>query len=398
MYNEIKINKSLFWSVFMAMFIAVCVMAINCGKARRTEYSSLLEKTVRIEKLLKQNQEDLKAMVVGLDERILALEEKVRTTDENQVKELQAIKENLVQVEKQQKKLGTELESISEKQLLEEAQIYFEGILATESNRSKQQCGNELSDAVHPDKISYGPAGLTRKAAEEIFQKVYGNFNDWEIDRILAEPEMNAAFGKMYFEKQVRRFKDPETATIAYHIGPTRLAKLLKKGEALPKEYLGQVKKNIQRLKECGQKEAMDQESGAIENYQVIIFMAPETEIAPKEGVCEEESEQDGVCEEDEQAKLWKQKYPFESGEAEKITDKEQKTVSKNEPGADSGYMAEDLKQPLFEDKGDADKIKKNYRPRKYERSSPFKGWSCCDKFKSLGRQPPKHLNCNPRR
>jgi hypothetical protein len=88
---------------------------------------------------------------------------------------------------------------------------------------------------VHPDKISYGPTGLTKIALKDVYS---GN----NYDEILNTPKLNRWYARLYFEKLLKQFGDTKTAIIAYNIGPTRVAMLLERKCKLPQEYLKRVR------------------------------------------------------------------------------------------------------------------------------------------------------------
>ncbi len=117
--------------------------------------------------------------------------------------------------------------------------VYFQAILETES-------GNQ-NIGVHPDGISWGPAGLTRIALQDVLNKVPAcqTGYDGNFEKILKDPMFNRQYGEFYFLDLVHRFGDVRIATIAYHEGPTKIATLLRKGKTLPQNYLQLVEKKI---------------------------------------------------------------------------------------------------------------------------------------------------------
>ncbi|MBI3631130.1 MAG: hypothetical protein HY221_02225 [Candidatus Sungbacteria bacterium] len=111
---------------------------------------------------------------------------------------------------------------------------YFEAILNARRARD--------SRGVHPDGKSYGPSGLTPIAVRELLRKI-PDCTSLSVKKVLLTPEENLKLGYLYFLDLVHRFRNVETAVVAYHIGPTKVSLLLRKGKPIPRRYLDTVKK-----------------------------------------------------------------------------------------------------------------------------------------------------------
>jgi len=115
---------------------------------------------------------------------------------------------------------------------------YFEAILDAKHARRVR--------GVHPDGKSYGPSGLTRLALRELLRKL-PDCTALGVTEALLTPEENLKLGYIYFLDLVHEFKNVknpvETSVVAYHIGPTKVKKLMRQKKALPHLYLDAVKK-----------------------------------------------------------------------------------------------------------------------------------------------------------
>ncbi|MCF7835782.1 MAG: lytic transglycosylase domain-containing protein [Candidatus Marinimicrobia bacterium] len=97
---------------------------------------------------------------------------------------------------------------------------------------------------VHPDGVSYGPAGLTKNAWKDVIGKI-PCCKDLGYDEILNEAELSTSFAYIYFLELIHVFRDIETAVIAYNNGPTQVKKWQKANRPLPKGYLNKVKSHL---------------------------------------------------------------------------------------------------------------------------------------------------------
>jgi hypothetical protein len=121
------------------------------------------------------------------------------------------------------------------RELTDEAEKIFRAIIQVESG------GRRIG--VHPDGVSYGPAGLTLPALKDVHRLVCNSSEKLDYRAILNDPEESVKFAKLYFLEMVHRFKDVKIAATAYHYGPTRVARLLKKHKPLPTGYWRKVER-----------------------------------------------------------------------------------------------------------------------------------------------------------
>ena len=63
----------------------------------------------------------------------------------------------------------------------------------------------------------------------------------WTGPELLFDPSANVQLGVAYLRQLIGRYGDVETALAAYNWGPTRIAARLRRGEALPAEYVSRV-------------------------------------------------------------------------------------------------------------------------------------------------------------
>jgi len=120
------------------------------------------------------------------------------------------------------------------KQLTNEAEKVFKGIIRVESG------GNEYI-GVHPDGVSHGPAGLTLPALKDVHRLVCNSSEKLDYKAILKNPEESVKFAHLYYLEMVHRFGDVKTAAIAYHHGPTRVARWIRQHKPLPEGYWRKV-------------------------------------------------------------------------------------------------------------------------------------------------------------
>lgn len=123
------------------------------------------------------------------------------------------------------------------KKLTEDADRIFQGILLVESG------GRQID--VHPDGVSYGPAGLTLPALKDVHRKVCNASEKLNYRAILTDPRESVKFAKLYFLDQVHRFGNVKTAAIAYHHGPTRVARWIRHHKPLPEGYWREIQKSM---------------------------------------------------------------------------------------------------------------------------------------------------------
>ncbi|MBP9749514.1 MAG: transglycosylase SLT domain-containing protein [Candidatus Pacebacteria bacterium] len=97
---------------------------------------------------------------------------------------------------------------------------------------------------VHPDGVSYGPAGLTGQALIDLYGTI-PNCKTFGYDEVLNDPDLSVKFAYLYFLDLIHQFKDVETAIIAYNFGRTRTNMYLANGYTLPQEYLRRVKAKL---------------------------------------------------------------------------------------------------------------------------------------------------------
>ena len=63
----------------------------------------------------------------------------------------------------------------------------------------------------------------------------------WKGDNTLFDPVVNVQLGIGYLGQLVKRFGDLETALVAYNWGPTRIARVLRRGRSVPVRYTESV-------------------------------------------------------------------------------------------------------------------------------------------------------------
>jgi soluble lytic murein transglycosylase-like protein len=63
----------------------------------------------------------------------------------------------------------------------------------------------------------------------------------WEGESTLLDPAHNVAIGTAYLGEILRKFGDLELALAGYNMGPTRLKRMLARGQAPKGEYLGRI-------------------------------------------------------------------------------------------------------------------------------------------------------------
>jgi len=63
----------------------------------------------------------------------------------------------------------------------------------------------------------------------------------WTGPTLLFDPVANVRLGVAYLRQLIERYGDVTTALAAYNWGPTRIAARLRRGEALPAEYVSRV-------------------------------------------------------------------------------------------------------------------------------------------------------------
>lgn len=97
---------------------------------------------------------------------------------------------------------------------------------------------------IHPDAVSYGPAGLTRVALQQVYRSL-PDCGMLGFDSVLMDPVLSTRFAYLYFLDLVHQFGDIETAIIAYNFGPTRTQRYLEEGKQLPTGYLDLVQQHL---------------------------------------------------------------------------------------------------------------------------------------------------------
>lgn len=173
-----------------------------------------------------QTHEPVLLPVEAIEQRVQMLEQ----TYERQTQEASATFEGVVMAESSVR--------ITSSQIVEIGYVtrYFEAIIDAKHARRVR--------GVHSDGKSYGPSGLTRIAIRELLRKI-PDCTLLGVTEALLTPEENLKLGYLYFLDLVHRFPNVETAVVAYHIGPTKLASLLHKGKPLPHRYLDAVKRHL---------------------------------------------------------------------------------------------------------------------------------------------------------
>ena len=73
----------------------------------------------------------------------------------------------------------------------------------------------------------------------------------WDGDRTLYNPDINVKLGIYYFSVLQERYRDDTMLSIAaYNEGPTRIARRIRRGKALPKGYSNKVLTNYKGFRE----------------------------------------------------------------------------------------------------------------------------------------------------
>jgi len=107
-----------------------------------------------------------------------------------------------------------------------EAISYYQAIVAVELK--------------HPRIDGHGPAGLTKKMANYIAEKM--DCESEYAQSLLIKPKLNRMAGFVYFLDLINQFHDIELAVTAYRLGQLRTKLILKKKILMPKFYLLWVK------------------------------------------------------------------------------------------------------------------------------------------------------------
>lgn len=105
----------------------------------------------------------------------------------------------------------------------------------------RQAESNNQPLGVHPDGVSFGPAGLTEIALRDVMP----DCRTLGYDEVLNDPEASSKFAYLYFLDLIHEFGDVEVAVIAYNSGKTRVKKWQKEKRPLPGEYLARVKAHL---------------------------------------------------------------------------------------------------------------------------------------------------------
>lgn len=107
-------------------------------------------------------------------------------------------------------------------------------------------------DGEHGDGVSYGPAGLTRGAYDDVVKKCYcaeddnGNITIGEVDpgttsraggAILYDSNQSPKIAYLYFLDLVHKFGNVKHAVMSYNAGPTRIRRLIREDKELPYKY-----------------------------------------------------------------------------------------------------------------------------------------------------------------
>lgn len=120
------------------------------------------------------------------------------------------------------------------KELVDEAEKVFQGIILVES-------GGDEYIGVHPDGVSHGPAGLTLPALKDVHRLVCNASEKLDYQAILNDPEESVKFARLYYYEMVNRFGGVKIGAIAYHHGPTRVARWIRHHKPLPQKYWNKV-------------------------------------------------------------------------------------------------------------------------------------------------------------
>lgn len=122
------------------------------------------------------------------------------------------------------------------KELVGEAEKVFQGIILVES-------GGNMQIGVHPDGVSHGGAGLTPPALKDVHRLVCNASEKLDYQAILNDPEESVKFARLYYYEMVNRFGGVKIGAIAYHHGPTRVARWIRYHKPLPQSYWRKVQK-----------------------------------------------------------------------------------------------------------------------------------------------------------
>jgi hypothetical protein len=107
------------------------------------------------------------------------------------------------------------------------------------------KAGGNKWPGVHPDGVSYGPAGLTRDALRDVFRQLPDCYS-LGYDEVLNTPGLSIKFAYLYFLDQIHGFGSIDSAVNAYHYGPTK-AKKMEKTRKVQSPYLKKVRKHLER-------------------------------------------------------------------------------------------------------------------------------------------------------
>ena len=136
----------------------------------------------------------------------------------------------------------SEIKSLESKLSLDrvsEAKKMFEAIIDVESDGGGH-------NTVHPDGVSHAPAGLTMAALKDVCNRLKVCSCEKEaLDKTFSSGEESAKYTRLYFYGLVYRFGSVETAVIAFNVGPTKVASMIREGKKLPQLYLQRVKSKI---------------------------------------------------------------------------------------------------------------------------------------------------------
>lgn len=73
---------------------------------------------------------------------------------------------------------------------------------------------------------------------------------EWEGRGTLFQPEANIKLGTLHLFEQILKFGDVKKAIVAYNVGESRLRRMLRASEPMPRKYLNKVMDNYRMLKE----------------------------------------------------------------------------------------------------------------------------------------------------
>jgi len=141
---------------------------------------------------------------------------------------------------------------------IDEEELYrLSEIILAES--SKYDIDPLLLLAIIETESSFSNSAVSNKNARGLMQivpetaKAIANAEEieWEGYKTLHTPATNIRIGTYYFKKLLKRFDgDVELALAAYNNGPTRVAKLIRDGEAPPSKYSRKVLRAYKRIQE----------------------------------------------------------------------------------------------------------------------------------------------------